>query len=177
MLPLVMAIEYFHQYLYGRKFTVKTDHLPLTWLSSKKNVQARLEVENESSESDSNADVISKNPTSAITTEAKILSEEQLKDAIIQWIKNSIIKHGEKKPKISIFENYERRIFYKQYHNFILVEGILYRNSEDRNGYRITQFVLPKLISQKVIEQIHSSVYNGHIGRAKTSHKITERFY
>ncbi|CAF0837327.1 unnamed protein product [Brachionus calyciflorus] len=43
LLALVMAVEYFHQFLYGRKFKVKTDHLPLTWLPTKKNVQARLE--------------------------------------------------------------------------------------------------------------------------------------
>lgn len=43
MLALVMGIEYFHQCLYGILFTVKTDHLPLTWLPNKKNIQSRLE--------------------------------------------------------------------------------------------------------------------------------------
>jgi len=58
----------------------------------------------------------------------------------------------------------------------IIVEGILYRNSEDRNGYKLTQFVLPKQITVAIIKQIHSSVYNGHLGKSKTTHKITERF-
>jgi len=43
LLALVMAIEYFHQYLYGKPFFIKTDHLPLTWIQTKKNTHARLE--------------------------------------------------------------------------------------------------------------------------------------
>lgn len=37
-----MAVEYFYQYLYGRKFKVYTDHLPLTWLLNKKDPHPRL---------------------------------------------------------------------------------------------------------------------------------------
>ena len=43
LLALVMAIEYFHQYLYGKPFFINTDHLPLTWIQTKKNTHARLE--------------------------------------------------------------------------------------------------------------------------------------
>ena len=43
LLALVMAVEYFHQYLYGKHFKVHTDHQPLTWISTKKNVHPRLE--------------------------------------------------------------------------------------------------------------------------------------
>ena len=41
-LAIKWAIEYFHQYLYARKFIVCTDHAPLTWLSQNKNVNSRL---------------------------------------------------------------------------------------------------------------------------------------
>ena len=36
MLAVVMTVENFHQYLYGRKFTIYTDHLPLTRIWIKK---------------------------------------------------------------------------------------------------------------------------------------------
>ena len=36
MLAVVMTVENFHLYLYGRKFTIYTDHLPLTWIWTKK---------------------------------------------------------------------------------------------------------------------------------------------
>ena len=40
-----------------------------------------------------------------------------------------------------------------------------------------TQFVLPEQITDQVITQIHSSLYNAHLGRKKTTSKITERLY
>jgi len=58
-----------------------------------------------------------------------------------------------------------------------VVDNILYRTSEDTNGLSRTQFVLPKQITNEVIEQIHSSVYNAHLGRKKTMEKIIQRMY
>ena len=43
LLAIVMAIEHFHIYLYGRRFTVFTDHQPLTYLLKKKEPSKRLE--------------------------------------------------------------------------------------------------------------------------------------
>ena len=43
MLAVVMTVENFHLYLYGRKFTIYTDHLPLTWIWTKKNPHPRIE--------------------------------------------------------------------------------------------------------------------------------------
>ena len=43
LLAIVMAIEHWHTYLYGRKFVVYTDHQPLAWLLNKKNPHPRLE--------------------------------------------------------------------------------------------------------------------------------------
>ena len=41
-LAIKWAIEYFHQYLYGGKFLVRSDHAPLTWLSQNKDKNSRL---------------------------------------------------------------------------------------------------------------------------------------
>ena len=43
LLAIVMAIEHFHIYLYGRKFVVYTDHMPLTYLLNKITPSKRLE--------------------------------------------------------------------------------------------------------------------------------------
>jgi hypothetical protein len=32
LLAIVWSCKYFRQYLYGRKFTIVTDHRPLTWI-------------------------------------------------------------------------------------------------------------------------------------------------
>lgn len=43
LLSIVMAVEYWKTYLYGRKFINYSDHQPLTWLLTKKDPHPRLE--------------------------------------------------------------------------------------------------------------------------------------
>jgi len=42
LLAIAWSCKYFRQYLYGRKFTIVTDHLPLTWIFSVKDPSSRL---------------------------------------------------------------------------------------------------------------------------------------
>ncbi len=42
LLAIVLTCEYFHVYLYGRKFEVYTDHKPLSWILTTKQQSARL---------------------------------------------------------------------------------------------------------------------------------------
>ena len=37
------AIGYFHPYLFGRRFSIKTDHSPLVWLSSLKKPNSKIQ--------------------------------------------------------------------------------------------------------------------------------------
>ena len=43
MLAVVMTVENYHLYLYGQKFKIFTDHLPLTLIWTKKNPHPRIE--------------------------------------------------------------------------------------------------------------------------------------
>ena len=41
-LAIVWSLQVFHVYLYGQKFTIETDHQPLSWLERMKNNNQRL---------------------------------------------------------------------------------------------------------------------------------------
>jgi len=43
LLGIVWAVKYFRPYLYGRKFTIKTDHRPLVWLNNLKEPNSKLQ--------------------------------------------------------------------------------------------------------------------------------------
>ena len=42
LLAIVKAINHFHPYLYGRKFTIRTDHASLQWLLNFKNAEGQI---------------------------------------------------------------------------------------------------------------------------------------
>ena len=72
LLAIVWRYMYFRQYLYGRKFTVVTDHRPVTWFFSVKDPSSRLlrwrlkleeyeyEVKYKKGSSNTNADALSR---------------------------------------------------------------------------------------------------------------------
>ncbi|RNA18647.1 hypothetical protein BpHYR1_010258 [Brachionus plicatilis] len=87
------------------------------------------------------------------------LNNEQLKDEDIKWMIDLKKSQKDKKPKINIFENPVRQILYKQFDNLVMVEGVLYRHLEDRNGFLVTQFVLPKQTNSKKNEGLAELLY------------------
>ncbi|XP_026830978.1 uncharacterized protein LOC113563519, partial [Ooceraea biroi] len=75
LLAIVYSVNYFRPYVYGRKFTLVTDHRPLVWLHSVKDPTSRLvrwrlklaeyeyEVVYKAGRINANADALSRNPT------------------------------------------------------------------------------------------------------------------
>ena len=42
LLAVISSVKHFHCYLYGRKFTIRTDHSSLRWITKFKNVEGQL---------------------------------------------------------------------------------------------------------------------------------------
>ena len=73
-LAIVWSLQVFHVYLYGQKFSIETDHQPLSWLGRMKNNNQRLtrwalsiqpycfEMRHRSGSSNNNADGLSRGP-------------------------------------------------------------------------------------------------------------------
>ncbi|CAF0900533.1 unnamed protein product [Brachionus calyciflorus] len=120
-----------------------------------------------------NNQIIAEKPSSESEKEYITYETEQKKDPNLVWIMNLIKENGDNKPNINQFEKVEQRLLFKQYDKLRLIEDILYRMYEDENGFHVTKFVLP---AQTLIKQIHSSVFNEHLGRNKTTEKIMVRF-
>ena len=101
LLAIVWATKHFRQYLYGRKFTIVTDHKPLIWLMNVKDPNSRLmrwrlkleefdyEVIYKSGKTNTNADALSRIPVNAIDS---FVSDEEIRKMLseITGIKKEI---------------------------------------------------------------------------------------
>ena len=58
-----------------------------------------------------------------------------------------------------------------------VVDGILYRQIEDKFGINQIQLVLPGQAVEEVLDKIHRLIYSGHLGRRKTYRLMNQRFY
>jgi hypothetical protein len=209
LLAIVLAIEKFKQYLYGREFIIKTDHKPLQFLLTTDVPSARLarlqqrikwydfKIEYKEGKRNGNADALSrlvleedkqcesfeKLDDEFIINFMKIknnyLNEEQLKDDNLKWFYELKMHQNNfgSKPEINEFLNEEQRSLYKQWDRIDVINKQLYRRFVDNDDSIIYQFIVPEHQRRFVFEQLHDSVFAGHLGYDKTKEKLSKRFY
>ena len=189
-LAVVAGIKEFFPYLYGRPFTVYTDHNPLTSLRGLKDTGGRLTrwllylqqfdltVKYRAGKLNGNADGMSRrqcdtleSPTTiaqtvmGVTThlgDPDLLKCEQNEDPFTKNILLSI-KDGKWLPPET-----------ERWSKYVVIDGILCRQNRNSQNPR-TQVVIPKGLRSYIFEELH--IKSGHQGVHKTLEKVKERFF
>ena len=165
---IIHAINVFKPYLYGRQFTVVTDHRPLEWLMSKNEPAGRLarwalkiqeyniKIGYRAGKLNQNADCLSRTPPPLIATItpkyqtewADAQREDEYCKAIIESLEN---------------ENPQTLL------NFQLTEN---KELLDKHG----RLIVPVSKKQEVMELNHDHMLAGHLGIAKTMIRVQKQF-
>ena len=64
-----------------------------------------------------------------------------------------------------------------QFKSLQLIDGLLCRKFENEDNEVVLQQIVPPSMTQEILSACHSSPTAGHLGVAKTSEKIKQRFY
>lgn len=104
LLAIIWATKYFRPYLFGRKFTIETDHKPLTWLFSIKEPNSKLvrwrlklsefdyEIKYKKGTKNTNADALSRIETEPVTVNILESNSRIIKTkSPINMFKNQVI--------------------------------------------------------------------------------------
>lgn len=178
-LAAIWAINKFRPYLFGKHFTIVTDHHSLCWLSGLKDPSGRLArwalrlqeydvtIVYKSGHKHKDADSLSRNPlpNDTLSFEASIavvsfsdLQEEQSRDPEITKLVQAQ-RNGQGTAK-----------------NFKIINGVLYKKDFDPTGKNWLP-VIPKCWRKDIIQSFHDEPTAGHLGFSRTYDRIRKRFY
>ena len=104
-------------------------------------------------------------------------AQEQDKDIhpVIIWLEKSVTKPCWEKVAL---QSETTKAYWAQWDSLKLYNGVLYCIWENATGDKITkQLVIPKDLRPSVLHLLHNLPTSGHMGVAKTTGRVRERFY
>ncbi|UYV73003.1 hypothetical protein LAZ67_10001459 [Cordylochernes scorpioides] len=173
-LAVVWALGKFRPYLYGRPFTVVTDHHMLCWLVGMKDPSGRLarwalklqeydiNIVYKSGRKHKDADCLSRSPLAdTAEIEGHVISiqdaaEEQSKDPRLVGIREKLANENLK--------------------GYQMIGSVLYKKIYDPEG-KSWLLVVPKQMRHEILKDVHDTPMAGHLGFAKTYDRVINRFY
>ena len=175
-LALVWAVTHFRPYLYGRKFTIVTDHKPLVWIFNILNPSSRIMrwrikleeydyvVIHKPGNLNTNADALSRLETSNINV---ITRSKSKKLPTIPNFQNSPEPLPQENPDTDNFSN-----------SIDIIDEVPLTELEtsSQKNPKIINLTCPDQINQILIEN-HNSPIGGHQGFNRTYNRIKERFH
>ncbi|GFX02860.1 hypothetical protein TNCV_4438421 [Trichonephila clavipes] len=176
-LAIVWATNKFRPYIFGKHFTVVTDHHSLCWLMNLKDPSGRLarwalrlqehdfDVKYKTGKKHSDADALSRNPVEEETeTSDKFLAVTTSMNLAMEQKKDQDLA------KLKLLSNSSKT------EEFRFIDGILCRKNFDPDG-KLWLPVIPKHLRADILRHFHDAPTAGHLGFAKTYDRIRKRFY
>ncbi|GFY30385.1 hypothetical protein TNCV_4066351 [Trichonephila clavipes] len=176
-LAIVWATNKFRPYIFGKHFTVVTDHHSLCWLMNLKDPSGRLarwalrlqehdfDVKYKTGKKHSDADALSRNPVEEETeTSDKFLTVTTSMNLAMEQKKDQDLA------KLKLLSNSSKN------EEFRFIDGILCRKNFDPDG-KLWLPVIPKHLRADILRHFHDAPTAGHLGFAKTYDRIRKRFY
>ena len=196
LLAVVKAVKHFYPYLYGREFTIRTDHASLRWLTTFKQPQGQVarwiefldgfqaKIVHRPGSKHTNADALSRLPLTCASiafdnlgwSDAEI-SQAQGEDPVLGPIWKCF-KEGQGRPSYQAMDGAASRAYWVQWDQLEMRSDILYRNwfHEKEGGVRKLVLVPQKFVKE-VLELAHDSPVGGHLGVNKTLFKVRQTGY
>ncbi|GFX27079.1 hypothetical protein TNCV_439851 [Trichonephila clavipes] len=176
-LAIVWATNKFRPYIFGKHFTVVTDHHSLCWLMNLKDPSGRLarwalrlqehafDVKYKTGKKHSDADALSRNPVEEETeTSDKFLAVTTSMNLAMEQKKDQDLA------KLKLLSNSSKN------EEFRFIDGILCRKNFDPDG-KLWLPVIPKHLRADILRHFHDAPTAGHLGFAKTYDRIRKTFY
>ena len=183
-LGVVWALKKFHQFVYGRKCVVFTDHHALKWLMNIDDPAGRLcrwslLIQDRAGELDIQYRKGSCNQVPDALSRAPLVAAAQSSNKEPRSFKETQREDKHLKMIITYLENPEKlndhdRKFYKGMSSQYIIndEGILILRKYLENRER---YVVPAVLKSTVMKQYHDDL--GHIGITKTTKAIAQKYY
>ncbi|UYV78619.1 hypothetical protein LAZ67_16002183, partial [Cordylochernes scorpioides] len=177
-LAIIWAIGKFRPYVFGRPFTIVTDHHSLCWLTNLKDPCGRLArwalrlqefdvtVVHKSGRKHQDADCLSRSPLNCsedieedipCIVGLQNFGREQMKDPDLTKIADKIQQETSNK-------------------SFIKINDTLHKKNNDPMG-REWLLVVPRHLRPEILRNLHDSPTSGHLGFTKTYDRIRKKFY
>lgn len=191
-LAMVSAIGYFRPYLYGRRFTVVTDHQALVYLQNNRAPTGRLarwiaqlmefdyDVKYRPGSKLVNADALSRYPVASTVNTisakfdwdaASIRQAQQDDDSIKHLIDYAVNGY-------TSADTTRRLQALAMRKELIVDDGIVYRLVQnDALALTVRQLILPASLRTTVLQAHHDSPFGAHFGFTKMFYKIRQHFY
>ncbi|KAH1009937.1 hypothetical protein HUJ05_004313 [Dendroctonus ponderosae] len=191
LLTMIKSVRYFHKYLYGQPFLLRTDHASLKWLLQFKNPEGQIapglqsiqeydfKIEHRRGSSQKNADALSRRPCldnckccnrhEEREDQEQMICRRSKLECLEEWEPSIIAKEQEEDPDIGPIYQLKAANKDKPFWQEI---SIVTNGKE-----RVFQTILPKKRVVEVLRYLHNGVGAGYFGVNKTLEKIKERFY